>query len=227
VGAVALFFEEAVPAPARAQVVNGISAAQTYLTEQVGGFRFDEPVCFDVRAGSSRSTTVGVVYGANHVILYAGARALVGAPGWLLSHVAAHEYIHFWQKDIGSPRDGAGPVWLLEGAAELLGYQAIVHGGLVGYEEARLYSLRRLPPSTITLTSMERRSSDPEEFSYPLAFFAAEMLAAPGGPLTIRTYWRALSRGTPWEVAFNDAFAVPVADFYGRFEEQRRRNFAR
>lgn len=227
VGPVALFYEDAVPEPARALVGEGIRAAQQYLTGTMGGFRFDEPVCFDVRAGTTRTSTVGVVYGANHVVVYAGSRALVGAPVWLLAHVAAHEYVHFWQKDIGSPRDGQGPVWLLEGAAEQLAYEALVAAGSVGYDEVRTYSQRRLPPSTMSLQSMERRSPDPEAFSYPLAFFASELATTANGPASLRTYWRTLSRGMTWEVAFADAFGVAPADFYVRFEEQRRRGFPR
>jgi hypothetical protein len=227
VGPVALFYEEAVPEAVRARVGEGIRAAQQYLTETLGGFRFDEPVCFDIRAGGGRSSTVGVVYGANHVVVYAGSRALVGSPPWLLAHVAAHEYVHFWQKDIGSPRDGQGPVWLMEGSAELLAYQALVASDSVGYDEARTYSLRRLPPSTMTLQSMERRPPDPEDFSYALAFFASELLTASGGPTSLRTYWRTLSRGMTWEVAFAEAFGVAPVDFYVQFEEQRRRGFPR
>ena len=224
-GRIALFFEEEVTPASRERVLRGVEAGQTYVSEVLGGFRFDEPICVDVRAGPTDSSTVGAVYGANHIVLYAAARPLVGGPNWLLAHVTAHELMHFWQQDVGSPREGGGPMWLLEGAAELLGYQAVVAAGLASPGETRNYSLRRLGRDTPSLRSMERRSPDSSQFSYPLSFLATELLISDLGPLALREYWRGLSRGKAWEVAFSDAFGVSSEEFYFRFDEYRRRGF--
>lgn len=226
-GLVAAFFEDAVSEADRSRVMQGARAAEQFVRNSLGGFRFAEPICLDVRAGSVSSTTVGVVYGANHVVLYAGSPPLVGAPAWVLPHVAAHEYIHFWQKDIGNPRENSGPTWLLEGSAELLGYQAVVAEGLTTYDETRLYSMRRLATTTPALSSMERRSPSSDEFSYPLAFLGCEFLTAGPGPGSFREYWSGLARNMTWEASFTAAFGLTPADFYLRFEEHRRRGFPR
>ncbi len=221
-----LFFEEGVTEGDGTRVVDGVRAAQRYVVESLGGFRFDEPICFDVRTGSgpASASMVGVVHGANHIVIYTGAPPLVAAPAWLLSHVAAHEYAHFWQKDTGSPRDGSGPTWLLEGSAELIGYLALEGAGLATYDTVRAYSLRRVPSGAPSLADMERRV---DEFSYPVAFLATELLTAHRGPGSLRDYWRSLARGAPWEQAFTDAFGERPADFYDRFEQHRRRGFPR
>ena len=224
-GAVTIFFEESVTAPNRDRVRGGLAAGQEYIATSLGGFRFREPICLDVRGGASGSGTVGVVFGAHHIVLYTGARPLIGAPSWLLSHVTAHELMHFWQKDIGNPRDGVGPVWLLEGAAELLGYRALTAAGLATEAETRNFSLRRLAPDTPSLESMERRPNDPADFSYPLSFLAVELLTAERGSTGLRDYWRALSRGRDWEGAFSDAFGVGPTEFYLRFQAYRDRGF--
>ena len=224
VGAVTIFFEESVSPINRERVRSGLAAAQEYITGTLGGFRFREPICIDARGGGGGSTVVGVVYGANHIVVYTGARALVAAPSWLLPHVTAHELMHFWQKDVGSPREAAGPVWLLEGAAELLGYRALVAAGVASEGETRNYSLRRVEPDTPSLSSLERRG-DPDQFSYPLSYLATELLTAERGPTACREYWRALSRGKPWEAAFTDAFGIGPEAFYARFEEYRSRGF--
>ena len=224
-GPVTIFFEAEVTVANRERVRKGLAAGQRYLADQLGGFRFPEPICVDVRAGGSGSSTVGVVYGANHIVLFSGARPLVGAPGWLLSHVAAHELVHFWQKDTGTPRDGAGPVWLLEGAAELLGYGAVTSAGLATEGETRNYSLRRVGPETPSLESMEQRPDDPAQFSYSLSFLATELLTGERGPTSLRDYWRALSRGRAWESAFSDAFGVGHEEFYARFRVYRERGY--
>ena len=225
VGSVTIFFEEEVTAANQDRVRSGLVAGQKYITDTLGGFRFREAICLDVRAGGTGSSTVGVVFGANHIVLYTGARPLLGSPAWLLSHVTAHELMHFWQKDIGNPRDAVGPVWLLEGAAELLGYEAIAAAGLASEEETRDYALRRVGSDTPSLQSMERRPSDPAEFSYPLSFLASEFLIADRGPTALRDYWRGLARGREWETAFGDAFGVVPEEFYLRFEAYRDRGF--
>jgi hypothetical protein len=224
-GRVTVFFEESVSAVHREAVLRGLDAGQAYVADPLGGFRFNDPICVDVRAAVTDSNTVGAVYGANHIVLYTGARPLVGSPSWLLPHVTAHELIHFWQKDIGSPRDGAGPMWLLEGAAELLAYQAVIGAGLATPADTRAYSLRRVEPDTPSLQSMERRASDPSQFSYPLSFLAVELLVGDGAPAALREYWRGLARGKAWEVSFAEAFAITPTEFYARFEEYRRHGF--
>jgi hypothetical protein len=226
VGPVVVFLEDGVNEVDGNRVLDGVRAAQRYVSESLGGFRFDEPICVDVRGGSGPNspTMVGVVHGANHIVIYTGARPLAGAPSWLLSHVAAHEYAHFWQKDIGSPRDGAGPVWLLEGSAELIGYLAVSGAELTTYESTRTYALRRVTSDAPSLPAMERRT---EEFSYPVALLATELLTASRGAGSLRDYWRGLSRGMPWEEAFTAAFGERPEDFYPRFEDHRRRGFPR
>lgn len=222
-----VFFEQAVDDTKRARVSEGVRAGQRLVEETLGGFRFDEPICVDVRATTTSSSTVGLVYGANHIVLYAGARPVMEGPPWLLSHVAAHEFMHFWQQDVGAPREGVGPLWLLEGSAELLGYQALIAAGLASDDETREFSVRRVLPETPALETMERRSSDANEFSYPLSFLAAELLTAGTGVGSFREYWRSLSRGVAWETAFTDSFGVAPAEFYARFQEHRRQGFPR
>ena len=224
-GPVAIFFEEDVTATNRERVRSGLAAGQEYIAARLGGFRFREPICLDVRGDSSGTGTVGVVFGANHIVLYTGARPLIGGPGWLLAHITAHELMHFWQKDIGNPRDGVGPVWLLEGAAELLGYEALAAAGLAAAGETRNYSLQRVGRDTPSLESMEQRPSDPAEFSYPLSFLATELLTGDRGATALRDYGRTLSRGTGWESAFADAFGVRPTEFYLRFQAYRDRGF--
>ncbi|MCA1692460.1 MAG: hypothetical protein LC733_09755 [Actinobacteria bacterium] len=227
IGPVVIFFEASVGDVKQARVSEGVRAGQRLVEETLGGFRFDEPICVDVRATTTSSSTVGVVYGANHIVLYAGARPVMEGPPWLLSHVAAHEFMHFWQQDVGAPREAVGPVWLLEGSAELLGYRALIAAGLATENETREFSLRRVAPDTPSLQTMERRSSDDDEFSYPLSFLAAELLIAGTGVGSFRDYWRSLSRSTPWETAFTESFGVTPGEFYARFQEHRSRGFPR
>ena len=145
--------------------------------------------------------------------------------------IIAHELFHAlqFQLDGLGDRDGStppdqvrpsGPVWLLEGAAEMVGYRVAGDRRLLSYSSTiagALNGWKLVPPKldqTLTLNDSNARGAP-----YQLYMLAADRLAAvaPHGAKSVAGYYAALGSGLAWQDAFTQSFGMSGDDFYANF----------
>lgn len=151
--------------------------------------------------------------------------------GWQFAHEAhhvLHGQIHptAWRAtQVPSDRVWAtGPVWLLEGAANYVGWQVQFERGISTYETERAeweeWSRRiDLPLERLETVAVSDRTLN----AYQLYSLALDELIklAPDGPRAITAYYRATAQGTAWKTAFRQAFGLSVTSFYRAFAKTR------
>jgi len=117
-----------------------------------------------------------------------------------------------------------GPDWLLEGAAEYVGYLAASETGRTTMAASRSDWRRIASGISKPLSSFEtvdgRGSVQNVYHLYALA--VDELLASSGvAPKSLATYYRLLATGIGWPAAFQQAFGRTVDAFYAHFESVR------
>jgi hypothetical protein len=138
------------------------------------------------------------------------------------TELAAHEYVHVWQGEVGGNACMLGPRWLAEGMAESLAYRALVADGLIPQANMDTFTKRQLigaatHPALAQLEAQWPSNANP----YSVAYLAVDRLLAANGPLPLRAWCDAVGRGIEWHVAFAQAFGEDTAAFYARFETYR------
>ena len=135
--------------------------------------------------------------------------------------LAAHEYVHVWQHEIGGNACMLGPRWISEGMAESLAYRALENDGLVSEAALDTFVRRQLQNGApIALRSLE--SSWPADTNpFAVAYLAVDRLLASAGPLRLRSWCARVGAGADWRSAFAATFGETTDAFYARFEAFR------
>lgn len=149
--------------------------------------------------------------------------------------IIAHELFHVFQTQLDklgarnevTPSNqvrASGPVWLEEGAAELIGYRVASDRGLTSYPSVLANQIARSRQVTQPLSAV--RTYD--EFNvvpnpYSFGQVAADHLVglAPGGVSALASYYNALGGGTDWPAAFQSAFGLSVDAYDANFAAYR------
>jgi hypothetical protein len=179
-------------------VHEGVEWAGSYLAKNVGGDR-TKRASVRIVVGDGTERFCCITAGPSFDIVTsnrAWATPSAAAPDTWSSddertELAAHEYIHVWQYDIGGSACMLGPRWISEGMAESLAYRSLVAAG-------------RIP-------------ADP----YAVGYLAVDRLLASPDPLGLRRFCSRVGAGEAWTSAFAAAFGVDVETFYTRFEGYR------
>ena len=143
----------------------------------------------------------------------------------------AHELFHVYQIELmGLPARDGGPVWLMEGIADFSIYKALDAVGVVDYDMERssgrglVSAAKRVDkPLEELKTYADWRQAAGNAYAYSL--LAAELLVSYKGEEALLRYYQLLQPGTTWEEAFEEAFGMPVEEFYTFFEEHRAAGF--
>jgi hypothetical protein len=188
------------------------------------------------------ATTVSGVFSApgcsqGGAAAYTGAGTVVfclGNPGWKNNgpirkqKIVQHELFHVWQFEYGwiSNPATAGATWLIEGAAEWMGYKGVAARGLLSFETALGCQVKeaadfatRTPPGLPALSSVESRTAfqNTQGPLYTHSMLAAEHLVGTGGPMAFRAYADSIKAGAAWQASFQGAFGKSTATFYSQF----------
>jgi hypothetical protein len=160
-------------------------------------------------------------------------------PNWLnerfgpnLTKIAVHETFHILQSELAgdqSLRGGfddvprAGPRWISEGSAELVGYLAIADARLTTMPGVRADWAQRAKSSPVTLQRLAilRGQFEAGANAWGIMPLAVERLVGEGGAAKVLSYFEAIGRGQPWETAFATVFGKSVETFYAEFEAYR------
>jgi len=136
--------------------------------------------------------------------------------------LAAHEYVHVWQGELGGNACMLGPRWLSEGMAESLAYRALVADGLIPQANMDTFTKRQLITATTHPALAQLETQWPGNANpYSVAYLAVDRLLAASGPLPLRAWCEAVGRGVEWHAAFAQAFGEPTDAFYARFESYK------
>jgi len=150
--------------------------------------------------------------------------------------IIAHELFHTLQYQMdGIVSDGsvpfdqvrkAGPVWLLEGAAEMVGYRVLGdrHLEFATYPASLANEKFKAKPVANPLDKLETvNQSNAAGAPYALYMVAADHLVslAPGGIKSLVTYYEALRSGSAWQTAFANSFGMTVDAYYANFAKYK------
>jgi hypothetical protein len=145
--------------------------------------------------------------------------------------VVVHELYHVLQFErhwLGTAQ--TGPDWIVEGAAELVGYKAIDHRGLLAYSTAQGCQVKEFtdfgvqrPPGLPNLNALESHQQwqTTQGPLYALAMTGMDQLVSRSGIGSFNTYMDAIAGGTPFPAAFQAAFGMTSAAFYDQFPAYR------
>jgi len=215
---------EGVSAEDEVIVREGIALGQAYIDETLAPFPKSK-ITVNVRHTRDTTSTGAVAFSAGSYIV-----VFTREPGWKSIapfdrvHVVVHEYIHSWQRATAG-RDSDAPLWLIEGSAEYLSFDAVARDTLVRRQEvidAQTWAVLNAPEMA-TLEQLEDRDAYYGETGpvYSLAFLAVTQLARKGGPAAVSQFFEAMGDGDSWQEAFATAFGQDVDSFYASFERAR------
>lgn len=160
------------------------------------------------------------------------------APSWRSGagpnqKIIAHELFHVLQYQTdrlvnagSTPQDQVrptGPVWLDEGAPEMIGYHVADDRMLMSYSGALTNQIAATKHIGTPLSGLARLSETNIPNVYSLFALSVDHLTkiAPGGLPVLAAYYRALGAGASWPAAFLQAFGMSVEAYYANFAEYR------
>lgn len=208
-------------------LADGIARAYRYLSERFSSPKNETTIRFfdsrsDPRPSGARSCCGLIgrdVYFDRNAPLWPPSTLPEPLPADARFVLAAHEYLHAWQIELGClPISGAplAPAWFIEGMAEYLAYQTAITQGFA--DNATASAGQRLAARSsrqfIDLPRLEaQRPTDPILDS-PLDAIAVELLVQRAGLSSLQAFCIAVGAGQPWRAAFQDVFGVDVAGLY-------------
>jgi len=218
-----------VTAPDIALVHQGVQHASAHLDAFAGGAR-RTPSIVHVYVGDGTERYCCLTIGDSFEIVTsnrAWATPQAAAPDtWSAdterTELAAHEYIHLWQYDVGGNPCMVGVRWISEGMAESFAYRSLVADGVIPQANLDVFTKRQLRTATQQATLQSLEVSWPAAANpFAVSYLAVDRLLATKGLLAIRDWCGRVGAGQDWRQAFAAAFGESTASFYSRFEAFR------
>jgi hypothetical protein len=206
-------------------VREGALLARDYVAATLSPLRSEE-IIINVR--NSRDTTGGhaaAFSGGDYIVVFTRSAGWRSIAPFDRIHVVVHEYIHSWQASLAGDEGSRAPLWLIEGTAEYLAYDAVAQEGFVREREvtdAHAWSVLDAPEMS-ELQDLEGRDAFYGEPGpvYSLAYLAVADLVGDGSPADIDRFFELMGSGEPWPDAFATAFGQDVDAFYSSFARAR------
>jgi hypothetical protein len=191
--------------------------------------------------GGSCQSDIAAFYASGNSAAQGGPGAVFlywAAPSWQYGagpsqKIIAHELFHALQYQTdhlvnagSTPQDQVrptGPVWLDEGAPEMIAFRVADDRMLMSYTSALNGQIAATKQIGTPLSGLERLSQTNIPNVYSLFALSVDHLTkiAPGGLPALAAYYRALGAGASWPDAFQQAFGMSVAAYYANFADYR------
>jgi hypothetical protein len=208
-----------------AYVREGITLAQSYVTENLSGMS-DTPLVINVRNSDDPTTAHSVAFsGGDYIVVF------TGSPGWIRLapfdrvHVVVHEYIHAYQYAKLHDDEAALPAWFIEGMAEYLSFDAVAQRGLVRAQDVRDFHAWAVASNSdlSALNDLEGTDAFYSEYGpvYSLAYLALDDLMNGHSPAALERLFIEIRADHDWQSAFEDVFGQDLETFYRSFAETR------
>jgi hypothetical protein len=240
---VELRVQDGVPARERHAIRYGLRAADRFMRRSLG-----HTVRKPVQARIARGNGCRPFEAAGGALVGEGEDGFMcidtSTPGWqwliakdrmAATALAAHEYVHVLQAEIGclpAPR-GQQFRWIIEGMASEVGWQSLVAARRVTDARVKRTIVRdgALDPNLEPLRSFERDGGrNPEYALWQLATRRLLAAAVQAGAVpssrrdvALVRFCSRVAHGQRWRRAFRRSFGLPLERFYARFEASRRR----
>lgn len=177
----------------------------------------------------------------NAIFIYTSSNGWISASSGQKAEIVIHQLVHELQWKLTQGRlllFGAdqfpsidapigGPRWLIEGAAEYLGYRGAGEGGLLDLASARAAQIQQSRMTHMGLSSLEPSSNYdallPVERSaaYALSFSAVDYLIYSLPIVRLTQFWTAIGQNTDWHEVFQASFGTDIHSFYSSYENYR------
>jgi hypothetical protein len=140
------------------------------------------------------------------------------APEYERQKIVAHAVGDVFRYQLDGRRDDVGPVWLLFGGPEMLGYHVASDRNLRAYSDS-LADMRQNMKALSTPLDAILTWSDYNLVGHWYLAGAADRLVtdAPNGLHSLADYYADIGQGMSWEDAFTAAFGMTVDQFYADF----------
>lgn len=215
--------------PDAAALREGVAIVSRYFATRLGGDR-SGPAVARVYVGTGREEHCCFAGpGAFDIITSNHFWTTPGAPShetWPAEterrELAAHEYVHVWQHEVGGGSCMRGPArWLSEGMAEWVAYESLIDAGLITKAQHEIFIERQLRSGRYAPLWDLVRAFPFDVKPYAMGYLAVDRLVQARGPLALRDWCQRVGGGEEWTSAFQAAFGEPIGDFYVRFEVYR------
>ncbi len=194
-----------------------------------------DPSAVPVKSNQYASGNVAAEAGYHGVFVYMGNFSWSSGDQLSRQKILAHEMFHLIEEQLEhdpgncgrTPSNqvrSCGPTWLLEGAAETMGYRVAAQRGLLNLASFERGDLAgRVRGTSLTLTSLESYSGQNQAHGWDTMHLAADHLAniAPKGVKSFVDFWAAVGNGVEWHAAFQTAFGMSVDQYYAAFDTFR------
>lgn len=222
-------FDAAATATDRRTIQDSVQFAHAYFQSTFGR------TITQATSIAASTTAQGCASGGSAAFAGAGTITFcVGNPGWTQPgplqrpKIVMHEVFHLLQFELRwlGAQTAAVPHWLVEGAAELVGFQALAARNILSFEtalgcmakEVADFAVSR-PPGLPNLQELQ----GPTQFNntqgplYALSMLGARRLTQTAGIQSLIAFGTALAGGTQAPVAFSSAFGIQPFDFYAQW----------
>lgn len=211
----------------------GIRVMDFYLNEWFG-HSIDKKVLMTVDASSKNSILeerdgemVAVLH-TNEPIWQQFRQFIVQYGMDMRSRFAAHEYVHYYQRDAGCGRihlpQEVTLKWLMEGEAEWLSYTALNKAGQLPFYlslEQMLATQYQQNQGNLKPLRAYEKDAQTSVSTYSYFALALELLMKNRDIKTLDDFCASIGKGQEVSVAFQNAFGIPLAKFYSDFETYR------
>lgn len=201
----------------------GVELARTYIAGTFGA-PLEQDLDVAVRdAEDSRSPYIVAYAGGDELVVYTGSIGWQTLSPALRTQVIVHEYVHIFQRDELGYTGDVSPMWLIEGMAEVVSFDAVEAIGIVDPravvdEQARqVVAGSGVLPRLAALEDIDDYQSADGPI-YPLSFLAVRRLIGDPAEGRLQRYLDLVDGGMPWRRAFPRAFGTDLDDFYDAFE---------
>ena len=202
------------------------SSNPDWLADQLCRFIGAGRNCFSYAGGTTASSSHGGIF-----LNWASPSWRGGAS--FNQKIIAHEIFHVFQNQLDKLADvpespsrvsHSGPIWLLEGSAEMVGYRVAVDRRLFpSYASVLAGQISSAKQIGTPLSSIETYNEAQIPNVYALFHVAVSHLVtvAPRGLPALTVYYSALGAGMVWQNAFRAAFGMSVEAYYADFTAYR------
>jgi hypothetical protein len=214
---------EDVSAEDESYVREGISLAEDYLRETLSDGIHDD-LSVNVRDTADPVDDSTLAFASDDFLV-----VFAGSPYWdtlapfLRMQTVIHEYVHIYQFDmVGDSEDGS-PMWLIEGMAEYLAFDAVAQLGVVDQRTVEDYHAWAVLNGGYELDPLSSLESiwdfqSAEGPIYSLAYLAVSQLVGDLPSKQLERYLEIVHDGATWQEAFPEAFGMDAEEFYAEFE---------
>ena len=195
-----------------------VSTDATWLAQHECAYTGQSGSCVSSTAAHYASSLVDHVPGALFVYWASNDWSGVNTPLYEKQKIMGNAVFSLFQDQIVGNDGDVGPVWLLAGGAEVIGYHVSSDRNFRSYADNLADMRQNIKALTTPLEKIQTWADYGLVGHWYLAGAADRLLTdAPEGIRSLVDYYAAIGKGAAWQDAFRSAFGMTVDQFYADF----------